>query len=158
MIISMCKRLDNPKLYRVYYNIISRCNNKNSQRYHRYGGRGITCDWESYENFLYDMKDSYYKHVKKYGEKETTIQRVDNDGNYNKQNCIWDTWENQYKNRGGGSCSKPMLKVNINGKTYHIRDLVILSGIKRHTILKRIYAGDKGMDILRPLHRGSKCL
>lgn len=62
----------------------SRCLNKNNESYHLYGGRGITvCNrWiNSFENFYADMgKRPTLKH---------SIDRVNNDGNYDPLNCRW---------------------------------------------------------------------
>lgn len=70
--------------YVVWCNMKSRCNNPKNERYHRYGGRGIrVCDrWmQSFENFLADM-----------GQKpsgDLTLERKNNDGDYEPGNCVW---------------------------------------------------------------------
>lgn len=71
----------------------ARCRDPNAINYHRYGGRGITvCDrWHSFSAFLEDM-----------GRKPTpahTIDRVNNDGNYEPGNCRWATAKEQIANR-----------------------------------------------------------
>ena len=60
-----------------------RCNSKNNKSYHSYGGRGITyCDkWKTLEGFLDDMWDSY--------EEGLTLDRIDVEGMYCKENCRW---------------------------------------------------------------------
>lgn len=69
-----------------------RCGNPRNGQYHNYGGRGITiCDrWRSFENFLADM-----------GERPEgkTLDRRDNDGNYEPENCGWATPKEQRANQ-----------------------------------------------------------
>lgn len=87
--------------YRVWVNIKQRCLNKNSSAYSNYGSRGIkVCKgWLKFENFKKDMYESYLKHIKEFGKKQTTIDRINNDGNYELSNCKWSTRKEQANNK-----------------------------------------------------------
>lgn len=79
--------------YITWTNIKARCTNPNNNSYHNYGGRGITvCDkWlESFENFYEDMGNC---------PKGFSIERVNNNKGYNKNNCIWASSKTQSMNR-----------------------------------------------------------
>lgn len=70
-------------LYRRWLDIKKRCFNKNSTSYKNYGGRGITMsnEWLVFKNFKNDMGKTF--------KKELSIERINNDGNYTKNNCCW---------------------------------------------------------------------
>jgi hypothetical protein len=86
-------------LYLKYTNMKTRCQNTTHSRYKYYGGKGIVVEWKSYQEFKDDMYKSYNRHLKKYGHKQTTLDRVNVNGNYCKQNCRWATWKEQNNNR-----------------------------------------------------------
>lgn len=80
------------RTYNSWRAMIDRCTNPNNIGWENYGGRGITiCDrWvNSFESFLSDMGDR---------PKGLTLDRIDNDGNYNPINCRWATWQEQRSN------------------------------------------------------------
>jgi len=72
--------------------MLARCHYTNAINYHRYGGRGVTvCDrWLKFGNFLADMgRKPSPKH---------SIDRTDNEGNYEPGNCRWATAKEQCRN------------------------------------------------------------
>lgn len=87
------KIIMDPKTYTAWINMKERCSNSNNPDYFRYGGRGITYDprWKLYTNFVEDMGNA---------PRGLTLNRIDNDKGYYKENCQWATWLEQAQNKG----------------------------------------------------------
>lgn len=81
------------RLYRIWKDMRTRCNNPRCKDYKNYGGRGIrVCRrWDKFENFAADMGP--------HPGAGWTLDRVDNDGNYAASNCEWATKWEQNNNR-----------------------------------------------------------
>lgn len=112
--------------YRSWMGMNSRCYLKTTKGYHRYGGRGITvCDrWRySFVNFLADM-----------GTKPSpnhSIDRVNNDGNYEPGNCRWATRKEQNRNR----CTTVF--ITIGSLSQSVSEWSRNIGISKSTIMNR---------------------
>lgn len=90
---SFKKGSQNGRNYYCWRDMISRCYKPSNKSYFRYGGRGIiVCDsWkESLSNFIADMGNV---------PEDMQLDRVNNDGNYEKSNCRWATRSEQANNR-----------------------------------------------------------
>jgi len=124
--------------------MLNRCRNPNVKAFKDYGGRGITvCErWFSYENFLADM-----------GRRPSpvhSIDRKDNDGNYEPSNCRWATKIEQSYN------TRATTKLRYKGRELTLLDAARLSGVPKATISQRLTRGWTDRDAIeRPVtHKG----
>ena len=79
--------------YHIWVDMRRRCTNPSNIVFSNYGGAGISYDprWEEFENFWEDMQNGYQDNL--------TLERINPSGNYEKNNCKWDTMGNQAKNK-----------------------------------------------------------
>lgn len=128
-------------IYSTWNAMMERCRNPKSKAYHRYGGRGIAvCErWERFENFIADM-----------GPKPTpdhTIDRIDNNGNYEPSNCRWATRKEQANNT----------RRNTYYETPHGRlsmaEIAKIAGVTYPAIQLRVKNGLRGADLTAPNKR-----
>ena len=87
-------------LYLRFRGMQDRCNLLSNKGYKDYGARGIKCLWKTFDDFVEDMYESYLEHVKEFGDGlYTSIERINNDGNYCRENCRWATPTEQLLNQ-----------------------------------------------------------
>jgi hypothetical protein len=125
------------RLYGIWSQMKARCNNPNHASYSLYGGRGITvCErWMRFDNFISDMLEEYEAHSARYGETNTTIDRIDNSKGYSIDNCRWATPKVQRRN------SSQSKYYTYKGKTITAGEISDKYGIKYETIESRLRRG-----------------
>lgn len=121
--------------YKSWHMMKQRCLNKNYNQFADYGGRGITvCDrWLQFENFLADMG------ARPDGK---TLDREDNNGNYEPGNCKWSTRKEQQSNR------RACHWIELDGERKTLSQWAETLGIKPHSLLHRF---KKGWSVKRAL-------
>lgn len=133
------------RIYRIWKSMKIRCEYPNTDIYKYYGARGIKiCDrWHNFAAFKEDMYKSYQEHVEKYGEKDTTIDRIDVNGDYEPSNCRWATLSQQARNT---RC----LSIEYNGVTHTLHDWQDICGIDMNTLRDRYTKGLPLEDVFYP--------
>jgi hypothetical protein len=133
--------LTRTRFYTIWCGMKYRCENPNSQDYNRYGGRGIKISesWHDFMNFYNDMNQTYKKNLE--------IERLDNDGDYCKENCVWADRRTQNNN------SSHARKITFNGMTKSVSQWAEYIGIKYRTLLGRISNGWEISKALSPIVR-----
>lgn len=116
------------KTYLSWANMTQRCTNDKHPGFDNYGGRGITicARWASFENFLADM-----------GERPegTSIDRIDNNGNYEPGNCRWATRRQQNQNQRGNRL------ISHGGETLRIGQWAERLGMRETKLRERLQKG-----------------
>lgn len=126
-----------------------RCNNPDDKNYKDYGGRGIkVCsEWldpeKGHENFRKWAIENGWK-------KGLSIDRRNNDGDYEPSNCRWATSKQQSNN------TRFNRLVTINGKTKTVQEWADIVGISQRSMTRRIEAGWSEEDLLKPRYNPLK--
>lgn len=115
-------------LYIRWKAMIQRTTNPKSTHYANYGGRGITvCPaWRKFEAFARDMGPTFSA--------ELTLERIDVDGPYSPENCVWATKEQQSRNRRNNK------QVTFRGRTMVAADWAEYLGLSRKGLYQRLAA------------------
>jgi hypothetical protein len=121
--------LSRTKVYQAWADMKLRCRNKANPRFKDYGGRGIDfCDsWIKFENFFHDMGHPPTK--------GSSLDRIDNNKGYSKDNCKWSTPKEQGTNR------RTTKFYTVNGERLTISQVARKYGFHRATITSRIKSG-----------------
>ena len=126
------------RLYHIWRTMKARCVDSNSHKYHAYGGRGIAiCDeWlNSFQSF-YDwaMANGYRE--------DLSIDRIDNDGNYEPSNCRWATSKEQANN------TRANRNIEYNGESHTLAEWADIKGLTVSALHHRLSRGWSVTDAL----------
>ena len=134
-------RIYDKRIYSIYHGMKDRCYNSNNPNFKNYGGRGIKiCDeWKNepkkFINWAYRNGYNY-----KADRGECTIDRINNDGNYEPNNCRWISMKEQAKNKRKQGGRFPQ-KYKIYDKELTLREIELIYGISPQLFKYRISKG-----------------
>jgi hypothetical protein len=116
------------KAYWAWTSMKRRCDKPKCHNYKNYGARGIIYDpsWKRFENFFEDMGVA---------PEGSSLERIDNDGNYCKENCRWATPKEQANN------TRTNKRIEHDGKTLTITEWANLSGMSLQAFRQRLLRG-----------------
>lgn len=132
-------RKNHSREYNVWAAMRARCKYPSVKAWPDYGGRGITvCErWDSFANFIADMGRC---------PQGMTLERVNNNGNYEPDNCIWATRDIQANNKRNN------VQITINGVTKTLTQWARLNGISPKSVGSRLQRGwDKVEAVTTPV-------
>lgn len=141
--------LSHTRIKRIYYNMHSRCNNPNVPKYENHGGRGISVcnEWSGKDG----LANFYNWAINNGYDENLTLDRIDNDGNYEPSNCRWADYMTQNRN----------LRTNryftINGETKIASDWCKEYNININTFWQRVIKGVEGENLLKSPEKYAGC-
>lgn len=115
-------------LFRVWYAMLERCENPKDKHFTYYGGRGITVsvEWHTFSNWYQDMGERPHG---------GTLERIDNNLGYSKENCRWASRTSQQRNMRSNRLFER------DGKKMCFAEWEIELKLKPSTISKRVHKG-----------------
>ena len=146
----------NTRLYNVWQGMKQRCYNPNSIKYKNYGARGITvCDeWKNnFINFYNWAIQNGYDETKT--RKEQSLDRINNNKNYEPSNCRWVSQKVNCRNRNNN------VIIEYNGETktvaewssiFQIKQSTLLARLKKYKNLKDVFSKD---NLLKMKHKSN---
>ena len=126
--------------YSIWRGMLNRCQREQNNNYKNYGGRGIkVCQkWRTFEGFWKDMEEGYAENL--------TIDRKNNNGNYNKNNCRWVTQSEQSRN------TRRVPKYLYKGRELTRPQLAKIFGVNINTLIWRMSRGQTIQEAIRPVN------
>jgi hypothetical protein len=127
--------------YKIWRDMKTRCQNKNSSGYPKYGAKGVTvCQrWQTFENFLADMGEQ--------PQPGYTIERRENGKGYTPDNCLWIPKAEQARNKTTNH------RITANGETKTLADWARALNTDHTTLLGRLARGwPEEEAVTRPVH------
>lgn len=134
------------RLFKIWSSMHERCERPKHSHYKDYGGRGIkVCDeWSEYIVFAEWARANGYTD-------NLTIDRIDNNGNYEPSNCRWVTEKEQHNNKRSNRI------IEYQGKRYTLTQLADFAGINKTTLKERLNKGWSVEDaVKKPIRRRTK--
>lgn len=116
------------RLYRIWVHMKERCFQQNCSAYKDYGARGISIckDWLEFENFKRWANENGYS-------ERLTIDRINNDGNYEPSNCRWVDWYVQANNKRNN------VVISAFGESHTVSEWSRIKNINFGTLYSRLY-------------------
>jgi hypothetical protein len=137
------------RAYRIWRSLFKRCYSPGFRYYYRYGGRGIEVDprWFNFLNFYADMGDC---------PEDKTLERVNNNRNYWKGNCVWATQKQQARNTSSNKT------IYFQGQYKCIAEWAEIYNKDASLVYQRIvrlgWAPERALTApVRPIRSGPKC-
>lgn len=117
------------RVYGIWRGMIKRCTNPKHNGFENYGGRGIkVCErWRIFSNFYSDMGDPPTEYH--------TLERLNNDGNYDPKNCEWSTRSRSARNR------RVTTRLNVEGKSVALEDIADAVGVSSKVLRYHLAKG-----------------
>lgn len=127
------------RLHNIWGRMQERCNNPGCRTYHRYGGRGIKIRWADFDSFFEDMFPTH--------DFSLSLDRINNDGDYCRENCRWATPKQQANNTSKNRW------IEIDGERKTLVEWAEYFGMRPGTVTQRInsYGWDEIRAITTPI-------